>query len=317
MPDCRNLVPGAQNVKQCTGEVVAEERKLEILDRKTVVMLDGAYGSLLMEMGLAPGRPPDECNLVSPEKVSKVHRRYLDAGSDIILTNTFGSNRIKARRSGLGDNVRALNLAGARLARDAAGEKALVAGDIGPTGELLEPYGSLPPKDAQNGFREQAEALYEGGVDLIIIETMFDLGEALLALGAAMESTPLPVIVSLTFEKRGGKFATIMGNRVESSFSQLAGAGACAVGANCSVGSKDMAELAGEMVRSTSLPVIAQPNAGSPSLDGSIVSYEADPEEFAGDILRIVGMGAKLVGGCCGTNPDFMKLVRGKLDEKR
>ena len=193
------------------GEDVVEERKLEILARERVVMLDGAYGSLLMEMGLEPGRPPDECNLVLPEKVVSIHHRYLEAGSGIILTNTFGSNRVKASKSGLGDHVRELNLEGAKLARETAHERALVAGDMGPTGELLAPLGPLPPQDAENAFREQAEALHEGGVDLIIIETMFDLGEALIALRVSLDSTPLPVIVSLTFEKRGGRFATIPG----------------------------------------------------------------------------------------------------------
>jgi len=299
------------------GVDMVQERKLELLAREKTVMLDGAYGSLLMEMGLEPGRPPDECNLVSPEKVADIHHRYLEAGSGIILANTFGSNRVKASKSGLGDHVRELNLEGAKLARKTSHQRALIAGDMGPTGELLEPHGPLSLEDAENAFREQAEALHEGGVDLIIIETMFDLGEALLALRASLESTPLPVIVSLTFEKRGGRFATIMGNRVESSFDQLARAGACAVGANCSIGSREMSELVEEMVGSTSLPVIAQPNAGAPSLKSGKVAWEADPEEFATDILKMVDLGARLVGGCCGTNPEFMRIVKGKLDERR
>jgi 5-methyltetrahydrofolate--homocysteine methyltransferase len=295
----------------------SKNKLTDILESGEVVLLDGAHGSLLMEMGLAPGNPPDEWNLLEPEKVGDIHRQYLSAGSEIILTNTFGSSAVKLARSGLGDRVQEINIAGARLAREAAGEAALIAGDIGPTGELIEPLGALSADEAKKGFGKQVKALHEGGVDLIIIETMYDLREALLALEASLESAPLPVIVSLTFDKKKTGFSTIMGNRVENSFTELAKMGASVVGANCSISSGEMVALVEEMVKSTSLPVIAQPNAGAPSVDGGEVSYAVGAEEFSGDILKMVENGAQLVGGCCGTNPEFMRLIRERLDERR
>ncbi|MFQ6103674.1 MAG: homocysteine S-methyltransferase family protein [Candidatus Glassbacteria bacterium] len=297
-------------------ETVTDYRKLDITERSGVIMLDGAYGSNIIGMGLAPGRPPDEWNITEPDKVRMLHSEYIDAGSSIITTNTFGSNAVKLGRSGLSDRVHELNLRGARIAREVADKRALVAGDIGPTGELLEPYGTLTAESAKKSFIDQAKALFEGGADLIIIETMYDLREALLALEAGLEATPLPVVVSLSFERKETGFVTIMGNRVESSFTELANAGACVVGANCSISSSDMVDLVRVMVDSTSLPVVAQPNAGLPSVEGGNVRYETDPVEFACDIMRMIDIGAKVVGGCCGTNPEFMRVLREKLDER-
>ena len=291
-------------------------RKIDIIEKQDVVLLDGASGSLIMEMGLAPGRPPDEWNITEPQKVRSLHDAYLEAGSGIIITNTFGANGIKRGRSGLGERVHELNLRGAAIAREAAGGRALVAGDIGPTGELLEPYGSLTAGNARAGFKEQARALHEGGADLIIIETMYDLREALLALEAGLEATPLPVVVSLTFEKKETGFVTIMGNRVGSALSELARAGASAVWANCSLSSSDMGDRDRGMGDSTSLPVFAQPDAGLPSIEGGKVKYDTGPVEFADDVVRMVDLGARAVGGCCGTNPTFMKVLREKLDER-
>ncbi len=281
-----------------------------------VIMMDGACGSLLLERGLPPGRPPDEMNLRGPDTVSELHRQYLEAGSEIILTNTFGSNAVKLSKSGIGEQAYEITVQGARLAKEAAGDTAFVAGDMGPTGELLEPYGTFSQQEVKQAFTLQVEALCEGGVDLIVIETMFDLREALLALEASLEATGLPVAVSLTFEKKATGFVTIMGNRVAGSFRELEAAGANAVGANCSIGSGDMVDLVREMVDATALPVIAQPNAGLPTVAGDRVTYSADPEVFAGDIVAMVDLGARFVGGCCGTNPDMMKLIREKLDAR-
>jgi 5-methyltetrahydrofolate--homocysteine methyltransferase len=296
--------------------MMAERRKLDQLEKERPLLLDGAYGTLLMGMGLPAGRPPDEWNLLHPDLVTLLHENYIEAGARIILTNTFGSNSVKLARSELGERSREMNLRGAELARKAAGRSTLVAGDMGPTGELLEPYGSLSIEKARRSFAEQAQALHEGGVDLIMIETMYDLREALCALEAALEATPLPVFASLTFEKRGSAFATIMGNRVAPALAELERAGATAVGANCSMGTSQMRELVRLMVDSTSLPVIAEPNAGEPRLKEGRLTYDATPEEFADHMLEIVEIGARVVGGCCGTDPVFIRTLRGRLDER-
>ncbi len=285
-----------------------------LLDRRPV-LLDGAYGSFIMELGLEPGRPPDEWNLTRPDDVAGLHRRYLEAGSRIIITNTFGSNAVKLARSGLADRARDINRRGAGIAREVAGGRALVAGDIGPTGELLEPFGGLSSDDARAGFREQAEALAEGGADLIIVETMYHLLEALIALEAALEATSLPVIVSMTFEKRGERFATVMGDFVAVALRELASRGASAAGANCSIESGEMVELADGMLAAASVPVIAQPNAGKPELVDGAVKYAATPDRFARDILSMTERGVALVGGCCGTTPEFIRTIRERLDE--
>lgn len=295
---------------------MAERRKLELLERKGPILLDGALGTLIMNMGLPAGRPPDEWNLLHPDDVILLHRSYVASGSSIILTNTFGSNSVKLARSGVRESAREMSLRGARLAREAAGTGVLVGGDMGPTGELLEPYGSLSLGEAQRSFAEQACALHEGGVDIIMIETMYDLREARAALEAALEATPLPVFVTLTFEKRGPAFATVMGNRVAAALAELEQAGATAVGANCSIASGQMRELVRIMVESTSLPVIAEPNAGEPHVRGGRLTYDATPEEFADDMMEMVETGVRIVGGCCGTDPAFIKRLRGNIDEK-
>jgi 5-methyltetrahydrofolate--homocysteine methyltransferase len=293
---------------------MAEERTLEILDTRAPLLLDGAYGTLIMGMGLPPGRPPDEWNLLRPRDIAALHERYIEAGAGIVLTNTFGSNTVKLAGSGLAGSARELNLSGARIAREAAGSRALVAGDMGPTGELLEPYGRLSAQEAKSCFREQARALYEGGVDLLMIETMYDLREALLALEAALDATPIPVFVCLTFEKKAKGFATIMGDRAPASLAALEHAGATAVGANCSLGTGDMRDLVTLMVDSTSLPVIAEPNAGEPHMKQGMLTYDAIPGEFADHMVQMVDIGARIVGGCCGTDPAFIGTL--KLDER-
>ena len=279
---------------------------------RRVVVLDGGLGSMLIAAGLEPGRAPDWWTLERPDAVATVHRGYVEAGSDVIHANTFGATPAKLAAAGLGGRCREVNAAAVVLARSACGPGTLVAGDIGPTGLLLPPVGAATVAELRESFREQAAALAGAGVDLLSIETMFDLREALAALDAAKE-TGLPVMASMTFEARPRGYFTIMGNRLEVALAELEGAGADAVGCNCSVAPEAMVEMVRVARGVVEAPVVAQPNAGRPQADAGDVTYDASPESFARDAVAMAGAGARLVGGCCGTTPAFIRAARAAL----
>lgn len=270
-----------------------------------VILFDGAMGTELARRGLAMSGVN---NLTNPEQVLEIHRDYLEAGADVIITNTFTMNRISLESHGLAVDIKEVNTAGARLARKAAGSERYVCGDISPTGQLLEPYGGYSEDDFYNTFKEQAAYLAEGGVDGFIVETMLDLREALCALRACKDISQLPVIVSMSFSQlaKGGR--TIMGNSVSQVAEALAKGGADALGANCGdLDPFEMAEIAGMFKEVTALPVIIQPNAGKPKVAGGKTVFDMKPEEFAGGLLKCVAGGASIVGGCCGTGPDHIR----------
>jgi 5-methyltetrahydrofolate--homocysteine methyltransferase len=283
----------------------------ELLARR-VVVLDGGFGSMLIAAGLEPGRAPDWWTLERPDAVAAVHRGYVAAGSDVIQANTFGATPPKLAAVGLAGRCREVNAAAVVLARSACGPGTLVAGDVGPTGQLLPPVGSATVAELRSAFAEQAAALAGAGVDLISIETMFDLREALAALEAARE-TGLPVMASMTFETRPRGFFTIMGNRLGPALAELEGAGADAVGCNCSVAPQAMVEMVRAACAAVKIPVAAQPNAGQPHAVAEGVAYETSPVSFARDTVALVHAGARLVGGCCGTTPEHIGAARAAL----
>jgi 5-methyltetrahydrofolate--homocysteine methyltransferase len=287
--------------------------ELRTLLGQRVLLLDGGLGSLLMAAGLERGRAPEWWNLEHPERVGAAHRGYVDAGSDLIHTNSFGASPPKLHAAGLGDRCREVNARAVTIARNACGTSTLVAGDVGPTGLLLAPVGQATTEEMTDAFREQAAALAEAGADLISIETMYDLREALAALGAA-RATGLPVLASMTFEARKRGFFTIMGDPLGAALAALANAGAEAVGCNCSVTSSVMVGMVSEACRSVRTPIVAQPNAGQPRVTPEGTVYDASPEEFARDVVAMVEAGARLVGGCCGTTPEFIACARVALD---
>ena len=283
----------------------------ELIARR-VVVLDGGFGSMLIAAGLEQGRAPDWWTLERPNAVAAVHRGYVAAGADVIHTNTFGATPAKLAAVGLGGRCREVNAAAAVLARSACAPDTLLAGDIGPTGLLLPPIGSATVEEMRASFAEQAAALAAAGVDLLSVETMFDLREALAALDAAKE-TGLPVVASMTFEARPRGFFTIMGNRLEPSLAELEGAGADAVGCNCSVAPEAMIDMVRAACAAVRVPVAAQPNAGQPQASAEGVTYEASPAAFAGELVAMVRAGARLVGGCCGTTPEYIRAARAAL----
>jgi methionine synthase I (cobalamin-dependent) len=278
-----------------------------------VVLLDGGMGSLLMAAGLERGRAPEWWNLERPGRVEAAHRGYVEAGSDLVHTNTFGASPPKLQAAGLGGRCREVAAAAVALARNACGPSKLVAGDVGPTGLLLPPVGQASVEEIADAFREQVGALAGAGADLISVETMYDLREALVAVAAARE-TGLAVVASMTFEARKRGFFTIMGDPLADSLAALAGAGADAVGCNCSVTSSVMVGMVAEARRSVSVPISAQPNAGQPRITPAGPVYDVTPDDFARDLVAMVAAGASLVGGCCGTSPEFIRSARAALD---
>ena len=281
-------------------------RLLEILKSKTVIF-DGGMGSMLIARGLGPGESPESWNLEKPEAVAEVQRLYYEAGADVVHTNSFGASPVKLADRGLGDQAEQINRRAAEITKSVCPAGKLVAGDMGPTGKFLKPLGDLDPRDAEDSYRRQAETLLTGGADLISIETMFSLEETLAAVRAVKSLGNVLVIASLTYNRTKNGFFTMMGDGVVKAVKALEDAGADAIGSNCSLGSAEMIELTAAIRAATHQPVLIQPNAGKPLAVDDAVVYQQTPAEFAADGLRIKAAGADMIGGCCGTNPDFIK----------
>jgi 5-methyltetrahydrofolate--homocysteine methyltransferase len=272
------------------------------------VLFDGGLGTELFKRGLPQGAVPECWNVENPDAVRAVHESYFEAGSDAVSTNSFGANRIKLEVSGLGDRVVELNAAAARIARAAAPAGKFVGGSIGPTGKFLQPQGEFAEAEFENVFAEQAGALADGGADFLIIETQYDLNEARAALRGARRATRLPVFVTMTFNRFPKGYFTLMGNTPAVAVKALEDEGARAVGANCTLDSKDMVDLVGLLREATRLPVIIQANAGKPVLgrDG-IVTYSQGADDYVLFIPAILKAGANIIGGCCGTDPEYIR----------
>jgi|Deesub1362B_J571_1020462.scaffolds.fasta_scaffold00986_3 5-methyltetrahydrofolate--homocysteine methyltransferase len=278
--------------------------------KKKIVLLDGANGSQLIKLGLPKGTCPELWNLEKPEIVKSVHEKYFKAGSDAVLTNTFGGNKLKLSQYGLEEKVYEINFKGAQLACGVKPANKYVGGDIGPTGKFLEPHGPYTIEEFEKIFYEQTLALIEGGVDFIIIETMYDLKEAICALKAAKKACDLPVFVSLTFNKTKRGFFTLMGNSVEEVVKRIEMEGADGIGANCTLNSREMIPLAEEMKRYTNLPLIIQANAGQPFIDAEgNINYEQTINDYVKYIPDIIKKGANVIGGCCGTDAQYIEKI--------
>lgn len=284
------------------------------LKKRDVILLDGAIGTELDKHGLM-GRA--QTNLENPEVVLEIQREYARCGCDALTTNTLTMNRIYIETHNVGLSVQDVNQAGAELARKAVDRGQYVLGDISSTGQLLEPYGTYKESQFYDAFREQAGILAESGVDGFIIETMFDLREALCALRACKDNFPLPVIVSIAFSSEANGGRTMMGDSSEQCAKDLTDAGADVVGANCGeIDPVQMAVIVSGLKSATSLPVLAQPNAGKPKLVGNETVFEMAPDDFASGIAECLFSGARIVGGCCGTTPEHIRTVASLLDRE-
>lgn len=272
---------------------------------------DGAWGTQLQSRGLAPGEFPDAWNLSHPDRVADVARAYVRAGSRIILTNTFGANRLRLAQHGLADRVADINRWGVQISRDAAKGQALVFASLGPTGRMLM-SGETTVDELDNVFAEQARALADAGADAIVIETMSDLDEALAAV-RAVRSTQVPVIACMVFDAGKAKDRTMMGATPEQVARALTEAGANGVGANCGVGIEAYVNVCQRLKAATPLPIWIKPNAGLPTLvDGKVV-YQTTAAQFASHVPALLRAGVTFLGGCCGTNPDFIAAVKAQL----
>ncbi len=282
---------------------------LEALNQSIPLLADGATGTMLQAAGLPVGESPERWILDNPDAIRKLAGQYVAAGSDLIYTCTFGAGRVHLKRCGLEDKFDAINRNAVRLAREAAaGRDVFVVGSIGPTGEMLEPYGEFSPDEARASFAEQAALLAQAGVDAIVCETFTDLSEALLAVGAAKEKTNLPVVASMAFEANG---RTMMGVTPEEAVSQLTDIGAAAVGSNCSVGPESLEAVIRAMKAARpEARLLAKPNAGLPQVVNGQAVYNVGPEALAAFASRMKFLGVSVVGGCCGTTPEHLRAMR-------
>jgi 5-methyltetrahydrofolate--homocysteine methyltransferase len=292
-------------------------RFLDLLDRAkandTPILVDGAMGTQLMAAGLLFGDPPELWNALpdKQDKVRAVYHGYLDAGSDIILTNTFGGSPFRLKMHNLQDRVSELNKAGAELARAEAGER-VVAGDIGPSGEIFEPMGSLTYASAVDGFARQAEGLAAGGADVFWIETMSDLKEVQAAVeGARLAAPGLPIVATMTFDTRG---FTMMGVSPADAINELSKLNLAAIGGNCGNGPDELEAViyAMNLVRQD-IPLVGKSNAGMPVFVDGKTTYQATPEVMAETARRIRAFGATIIGGCCGNTPAHIAAMKDAL----
>ncbi len=281
------------------------------LARRRVVLLDGALGTELMRRGLPQGVPPELWNVERPDIVRAVHRDYFAAGSDAVSTSSFGGSRLKLAAHGLGERCAELNRAAAANALAVRPEGKFVAGSMGPTGRFLEPQGDLTPAGLEAAFAEQARGLAEGGVDFFIVETQYDLREALSALRAARAAAAdRPVFVTMTFNATSRGYFTMMGDPVGRALEELEKAGADAVGANCQLDSAQMVGLAKVMAGLTSLPLVVQANSGQPAMgaDGR-VTFGQTVDDYLRHVPDILAAGVRFLGGCCGTTPETVRKI--------
>jgi 5-methyltetrahydrofolate--homocysteine methyltransferase len=286
------------------------------LESGQTLVADGAMGSLLMARGLEAGECPESVTLTRPRWLQEIAGVYLDAGADVIQTNTFGGSPLKLAQYGLADRTEEINRVAVQAVRDAVGDRALVSGSVGPCGKILKPYGDTDADAVRAGFAWQVTTLVNAGVDLLCVETMTDLAEARLALEAIRAIAPdIPVVATMTFDPTPRGFFTVMGTTVEQAVRGLTEAGADVVGSNCGNGIENMVAIAREFRRHTDRPLVIQSNAGLPEIVDGEVAYNESPEFMAEKAREFMVLGVGIIGGCCGTTPEHIAAIRRMVDE--
>lgn len=290
--------------------------------RERVLLGDGAMGTQLQALGLPPGESGAAWNLLQPEKVLQVQRAYVKAGSDLLLTNTFTAGRLALVSVGMEERVREINMAAAAIARKAWGDQSgFVLGDLGPFGGMMEPYGTATRDEVVASYQEQARILLEAGVDALVIETQTSLEEMGAALDAVARAGAPCVIASMAYDlvREGSDFRTMMGVSPEEAVRLVENKGASVIGTNCGtdIDIWKTAEIVQRYRKATSLPIMAQPNAGQPEMEGDRIVYRESPEQMADGVSHLIESGASIIGSCCGTTPEHINLFRKEIDRKR
>jgi len=287
----------------------------ELLEREGPIIFDGAMGTNLQKENPPQDMPLEKLNLDRPWIVRDIHLSYIRAGADVIETNTFGANKVKLKRYSLGKEVRAINREGVRIAKEvSSSSNCLIGASIGPLGVLIKPWGDFDTGEAFSAFKEQIEVVSSEGADIIVIETMMDINEAKIAISAAKEVADLPIICQFSFTETG---KTLMGAGPDTIVTTLDNLGLQAIGANCSVGPKELFPVAKRMCALSHLPLIFQPNAGRPRLIDKKTVYPVSAEDFSLWMERFIRIGVKIVGGCCGTTPSYIKRMVEQVLEQR
>ncbi|MCX6151357.1 MAG: homocysteine S-methyltransferase family protein [Ignavibacteriales bacterium] len=288
---------------------------LELLSSGIILVSDGAMGTELQKRGMKPGTCPELLNATDPELIRAIHKDYFDAGSNIVETNSFGGSRARLAMHQLENRISELAKLAAENAKIVCPPGKFVAGSVGPTGNILEPLGDLSLDKAYDIFAEQLEALAEGGVDIIFIETMMAIEEAEIAVKAAKEKTNLPVAATMTFEAGQSGLRTMWGVDITTAVERLTSAGADIIGSNCGRGFDEMIEVVKAMRSLTSLPILAQANAGIPELINGINVYKETPELISAKVEYLLNERVNIIGGCCGTGPQHIKAIRLLVDK--
>ena len=288
---------------------------MDQLTKGQILLFDGGTGTYLQQHGLEPGDSPERMNLEQPETVTNMARAYFDAGSDMVLTNTFGANRFILSKYGIGDKVREVNIAATKNARAAAPENCFVSGSVGPTGEFIEPLGDVSEQEMYDVLSEQISAQEEGGADAVTIETQMGLEEASIAIRAAKENTSLTVIATMVFDLGPRGYFTMMGVSPEAAVHGLREAGADVVGSNCGNGVDKMVEIAQLMRKSDDGFLAIQSNAGIPIPKKGGAEYPETPEYMSERYKTLAELPVNVLGGCCGTSPDHISAFRKVLND--
>ncbi len=288
---------------------------MERVRRGDIILADGAIGTMLIQRGLRPNECPESINLGDLDVLRDIASAYLDAGAEIIQTNTFGGSPLKLERYNLAGKTEEINRRAVEAVRQAVGDRAYVSGSCGPSGRLLIPYGDTAPEQVYESALKQTEALIDAGVDIICVETMTDITEAVLNVKAAKSiSDDIPVMATMTFDRTPKGFYTIMGVTVENAADELTKAGADIIGSNCGHGIELMIKIAKEFSIRTRRPLIIQSNAGLPRIADGVATYPESPEFMAEKARQLIDIGVSVIGGCCGTTPDHIRALRAMLD---
>jgi 5-methyltetrahydrofolate--homocysteine methyltransferase len=291
------------------------ENILDRLQKGDAIVQDGALGTMLMKRGLVHGEPPEVFNLTKPHILQEIASLYFDAGAEIITANSFGASPLRLQRYSLEKEMEQINQRAIEAVRKAVGDHAYVAASVGPSALLLKPFGNADPEEVFSSFRRQIGTLVSSGVDILCIETMTDLAEAAIAVGAARSvDAKVPIMATVTFIQRPKGFFTLMGASIKDAAQELEKAGANIVGSNCGNGTEQMIAIAREFKQHSRRPLAIQSNAGLPTRGDSGIVYPETPEIMAAGAAEMLNLGVQIIGGCCGTEPEHIRAIRKAVD---